>query len=452
MIPGVVIPGVGARHAPPLDLPLRFLAVAVVSFALMTLVYPWHVPLLLGNFYDPHLTALVHVNTLGVVGATMIGAGYQLIPVVLGVPLHSVRLARLSWWLLVPGMVSFVLGLALRLTPFTALGGTLAFAALALYLVVVVGTLARERHPGLVSWHVAAAAVGLAWAIIAGLLLALSKRYAFLDDLTLPIMAAHAALMLGAWVTPMLMGVSYRLVGMFTLSEDALRPELAVVTLICTVLGAWTLASGLLTGVGPAVLLTGAGLLFGGQLLFAAQLANLYRHRRRRSFDVHMPFSIAAAVFGLAATGLLCYGFATRRVADDALWIVVGWWTIAGWAQTSIQGFFYKIGTFLTWLHKFAPLAGLQKVPRLEDLFGRRLAMFGWTCWCTGVALGGIAALMGTYVLSLAAGLALSFGAGAFVLNAARIGRHWLPTTLAIASKPAKENAAWSAPSDRPAS
>jgi hypothetical protein len=407
------------------------------------------VPLLLGEFYDPHLTAFVHVNTLGVIASTMIGASYQLLPVVLGVPLHSVRLARLSWWLLVPGMLLFIGGLSTRLTALTALGGTLAFGALALYLVVVVGTLARERRPGLVSWHVAAAAVGLAWAVIAGLLLALSKRYAFLGELTLPALAAHATLMLGAWVTPMLMGVSYRLVGMFTLSEDALRLDLAIAALVSSVLGAWTLAFGLITGGASAVLLAGAGLLFVGQLLFAAQLANHYRHRRRRSFDVHMPFSIAAAIFGLAATGLLCYGFVTQRLAEDALWIVVGWWTIAGWAQTSIQGFFYKIGTFLTWLHRFAPLAGLQKVPRLEDLFGRRLAIFGWTCWCAGVALGGIAALLGIYALSLAAGLSLSFGAGAFVLNAARIGRHWLPRARITLSK---GTPTWPALSDRPAS
>jgi hypothetical protein len=380
----------------------------------------------------------------------MIGASYQLLPVVLGVPLRSVRVARLSWWLLVPGMTLFVAGLALRLTALTALGGTLAFSAIALYLYVVVGTLAHERHPGLVSWHVAAAVVGLAWAVIAGLLLALSKRLGFLEELTLPAMAAHATLMLGAWVTPMLMGVSYRLVGMFTLSEDALRPDLAVAALACNVIGAWTLAFGLITGIGPAALLAGAGFLCAGQALFAAQLANLYRHRRRRSFDVHMPFSIAAACFGLAATGLLCYGFATRRLADDALWVVVGWWTIAGWAQTSIQGFFYKIGTFLTWLHRFAPLAGLQKVPRLEDLFGRKLAMFGWTCWCSGVALGGVAALLGIYELSLTAALALSLGAGAFVVNAARIGRHWLPR--AGTKHMGEVSALWPALSDRPAS
>src|SRR5688572_23324334 len=127
----------------------------------MALVYPWQVPLLLGSFHDPHLTAFVHVNTLGVIGATMIGASYQLLPVVLGVRLHSVRLARLSWWLLVPGMVCFIGGLATRVSALTALGGTLAFSAMTLYLVVVVGTLACDRHPGLVSWHVAAGAVGL---------------------------------------------------------------------------------------------------------------------------------------------------------------------------------------------------------------------------------------------------------------------------------------------------
>ncbi|HEU5318020.1 MAG TPA: hypothetical protein VFX49_18050 [Chloroflexota bacterium] len=441
--------GLSARHAPPLDLPLRFLAVGVASFALMALVYPWHVPLLLGAFYDPHLTAFVHVNTLGVIGAGMMGASYQLLPVVLGVPLGSIRLARMSWWLLAPGVVAFVLGLGSQQSALVAIGGALAFGAVALYLGVVVKTLARERHPGLISWHVSAGCVGLAWAAVAGLLLALSKRVGFLEELTYPALAAHATLMLGGWVTPMLMGVSYRLVGMFTLSEDALRWELALAALATTVLGAWTTAAALLTGLGNAVLTAGAVFLFTGQVLFAAQLFLLYRHRRRRTFDVHMPFSLAAAVFGLAATTLLVQGFAQQRAADDGLWRVAAWWTIAGWAQTSIQGFFYKIGTFLTWLHRFAPLAGKQRVPRLDDLFGRRVAMFGWGCWVMGVALGGLAPLLGAEALAVTAGVAMSAGAGAFVVNAVRIGRHWLPSRRIEVPE---VTASWTVLSDRPAS
>ena len=47
-------------------------------------------------------------------------------------------------------------------------------------------------------------------------------------------------------------------------------------------------------------------------------------------------------------------------------------------AETPIQGFLYKIGTFLAWLHRYAPVAGRQPVPGLEDLYDRRIAVTGW--------------------------------------------------------------------------
>jgi len=83
--------GLATHYAPPLDLPFRFMATALAWLAVLAVMYPWHAPLLLGSFYDPRLLTFVHVNTLGVIAATVFGASYQLLPVVLGVPIASVR-------------------------------------------------------------------------------------------------------------------------------------------------------------------------------------------------------------------------------------------------------------------------------------------------------------------------------------------------------------------------
>jgi hypothetical protein len=159
--------------------------------------------------------------------------------------------------------------------------------------------------------------------------------------------------------------------------------------------------------------------------LFAAQLLRQYHLRRRRTFDVHIPYALAALVYGLVSAALLVYGLASGRALTDPIWIVVGWLAIAGWAETAIQGFLYKIGTFLTWLHRYAPLAGRHRVPKLEDLYGRRTALVGWACWTAGIALGALAALSRLGPLALVAAVALSIGVGAFLVNAARVGLHW---------------------------
>ena len=409
-----------------LGLPMRFLAIGLVTLALLVLVYPWHTHLLRGSFYDPHLLTFVHVNTLGLIGAVIFGASYQMLPIVLQTPLAAPRLARLSWWLYLPGLVAFVVGLGHGPAILLGLGGTLTFTAIVLYLRVVVATLRVAPERDTTWWHVLAATVGLATGATLGLLLALSKHGGFLAGLTLPILGAHAVLMLGGWVTPLLTGVACRLVSMFTLTEDRLRPRLAMAELWLTTGGAWTVAASLLFGLGPPVGLVGAVAILAGLLLFVGQVVRLYSLRLRRSPDVHIPFMLVAMGAGLASAVLLTWGFAAGRGPADPVWIVVGWLMIVGWAETAIQGFLYKIGPFLTWLHRYGPIAGLQRVPMLEDLYSRRLALVGAAAWTTGLVLGALAPVTTAEWVPLGAALGLSLGGAATIANAARVARHWL--------------------------
>jgi hypothetical protein len=409
-----------------LGLPMRFMAVGLGVLTLLGLTYPSHLDLLRGSFYDPHLLTFVHVNTLGLIGAVIFGASYQMLPIVLQTPLAAPRLARFSWWVYVAGLVSFVVGLGHGPTALIGLGGTLTFLAISCYVRVIGGTLVQAPARDVTWWHVAAATAGLATGATLGLLLALSKQVGFLAGWTLPILAAHATLMLGGWVTPLLTGVAYRLVSMFTITEDHLRNDWASAELILTAGGAWTVATSLLLGLGAGVSLAGALALLAGLGLFAVQLGRLYRLRLRRSPDVHVPYAQVATVDWLLAAGLLVYGFGSGRGATDPIWIVVGWLAIVGWAETAIQGFLYKIGPFLTWLHRYGPLVGLRPVPMLEDLYSRRLAMAGFACWTGGLALGALVPLTTADWLPYGAAAGLSLGAAATIANGLRVARHWL--------------------------
>ena len=379
--------GLATQHAPPLDIPLRFLAMAVGGFALLAVVYPWHLPLLLGSFLDPHLLTFVHVNTLGVIAATIFGASYQLLPVVAQAPLAWVRPARLTWWLYLPGLVLFALGLSQGWRPLTLAGGSLLYAAVALYVAIVWRTLWRAARRDVVVWHVLLATVSLALGATLGIMLAHTGGGGLSGSLVLPALAAHATLMIGGWVTPMLTGVAYRLVDLFTLSEDNRRENWSWLELLLTVGGAWTLAASLLLGLASSLGLLGAASLLAGLGLFAAQLAHLYRRRRRRTFDVHIPFALTATVYALVAAALVLGGLATGRGPTDPLWLAAGWLAIAGWTA--------------------------------------------------GVALGALAALSGAGWLAYVAGAALSTGGLAFLLNAARVATHWRTPASRPAPTPA---------------
>ena len=429
--------GLSSKDGPELDLPGRFMVMAMIMLAVVAIVSPFAYPVLLDGFSAPRLLAFVHLNTLGVIAAVLMGASYQLVPVVLQTPLASVRMGRISFWLYLPGILLFLPSLFETWRPGLAAGATLVFSGLLVYLVLVARTLRLAPTSDVVSWHIALALVGLAGGITAGLLLGLNKGNGFLGSVTLRLLAAHATLMLAGWVIVMLNGVAYRLVGMFTLSEDQLWHRVAWAELAFSVAGAWWLAGGLLFEAPRALLGIGALSIVAGQVLFGTQLVHLYRVRRRRGFDIHIPYALTAVAGGVTGSILLAGGLFTHRDLSSNLWIAVGWLAISGVAITAIQGFFYKITTFLVWLHRYAPLAGRNRVPRLEDLYSRRLAKTGWILWVAALASSLAAIFISNRPLATSAGVVALAGIGCFLVNVGQIAAHVVRPVATPTTQPA---------------
>jgi len=100
--------GLSSANAPELDLPARFMALSVGALAVLALTAPWSLPLTQESFTAFSLLALVHLITLGFVGAMIIGASYQLVPVAIGVHLSSLRAGRVSFWFYIAGLALFL--------------------------------------------------------------------------------------------------------------------------------------------------------------------------------------------------------------------------------------------------------------------------------------------------------------------------------------------------------
>ncbi|MCO5175376.1 MAG: cbb3-type cytochrome c oxidase subunit I [Thermomicrobiales bacterium] len=417
--------GISSAHAPDLDIPARFMALAMFGLLVTGIIGVVAYPLLLESFYAPKLLAFVHLHTLGIVAPLVVGASYQLVPVVLQEPLAAPRVARFSFWVYLVGVLLFLPSLVATWQIGLGIGGTLLFAALLLYAAIVWMTLASAPERGVIRWHIAAAVVGLPLGVAAGLLLALNKTTGFLEGRTLSLLAAHATLMILCWITPLLFGVAYRLVGMFTLSEDRLWHRVAWAELGFTLVGGWTLATSFLLFHSRPVFIMASALVLIGQALFFVQLAHMYHARRRRQIDVHIPFAMTAASCGVLAGLALFIGFIRGDGPAGELWVVAVWLGIAGMMISAIQGFFYKIATFLVWLNRYAPVAGRQKVPRLEELYKLRVARIGWICWLAALITSASGILLGVDLLVTAGGLLAAGGIGCFLSNVVRIASHW---------------------------
>src|SRR5262245_410071 len=121
-----------ARADPPPLVPLTYLVCAAGAFLAAAPAILLLAPELTGHYSHPHLLALTHELTLGWVTMAIMGASYQLTPIVLARPIWSERLAR--WQLVI--LVGAVVGMATHFYRGTWLGLATAAALLALGIVL----------------------------------------------------------------------------------------------------------------------------------------------------------------------------------------------------------------------------------------------------------------------------------------------------------------------------
>lgn len=412
------------RHAPALDLPARFMALSMLSFVTLVVLAPWTLPMLQGHFNDIELLALIHLVTLGFVGSMLIGASYQLVPVVLQSELVSVEAARFSFWFYAAGLGFFLYGLVQVWLPGLAVGGTMLGVAFTIYATTIFVTWLRSGRRDVVSWHIVLGVLGSVMGMSMGVVLAFNKSNGMLGSSLLGFIGSHASFMLGGWILVMLTGVSYRLVCMFTLAEKHFRPWLAWLELAAVMAGSWTIATALHLHWPREVIAAAAVVLLLGVVCFAVQIGLLFWHRLRRGVDIWVPFLGASIGMMLMVPLLVAIGMNRHALPTDPIWVAVLWLALVGVAGTAIQGFFFKISSFLVWLKRYAPIAGRQKVPTLESLYSRPLALSGGALWILTVWAGAVVILLDRPWLPFV-GVAMCLAGLMFVANVVRVGRHW---------------------------
>ncbi len=416
--------GINSANAPALDLPARFMTLSIVSLLVAAVSAPWTLPLIQEHFSSFSLLAFIHLNTLGFIGAMLIGASYQLVPVAIQTQLASVCFGRISFWFYASGLVLFLISLTESWLPGIAAGGSLLGIAFALYIGVILTTWLKTPDRDVVSWHIALAVVNAGAGMGFGVALAFNKSNGMLGSRVLDLLAAHITLMLDGWVALTFFGVAYRLIGMFTLAEQQFVRRLAWAELALVVGGTWLLALRFAFSWPPLIGQIAGVMLLAGIACFVAQIARLYRRRLRRAIDVHMPFAIFAAVCAIAAGVLLVIAQLSSASPNDPIWVAIVWLMLFGVAETAIQGFFYKIATFLVWLKRYAPIAGAQTVPKLDELYSRRLALTGLGFWAVAIIGAAVAIQLELDALPVI-GLVLLIGVSCFIGNVVMIARHW---------------------------
>ncbi|MFN8557107.1 MAG: hypothetical protein U0531_07055 [Dehalococcoidia bacterium] len=305
-----------AGQAPP------WLSLSCIGLGLIALLTA-HVALLvrgetlLRHFLLPGSVALAHLFVLGWLTLVMMGALYQLTPVIAQAPLASVRLAVVQVVLYVAGVGGLVQSFAFGGTGSLPVHAAGAVAGVALFLLNIALTLRRVAAWTAPARYLAAAVALLGATVALGLLFALDLRYGWFP-LPAGRIAIHAHLGIAGWMGLLLAGVSYRLVPMFALVRGH-DERLAVrnLALLCVALVA--LAAALTFGLRGVALVAPAMALGAGYLIYVADMTRLYRRRLRRRLDLYAWALFASlgclaltVVLGVLAAGGRCSGGSAR--------------------------------------------------------------------------------------------------------------------------------------------
>lgn len=412
------------RNAVPLHIPARYMVVSIMSLIGWIVLTPWMLPDLIAAPLSYPVIAWTHLLTLGCIGSMIIGASVQLVPVALQNPFPATTLAEWSWFVWLAGITLFEIGFSQEIPGLLAPGATLIGVVLLGYALAITTMFRRSPARDAVAWYLLAASWLAIIGFILGWLLALTNVNGALGGQLLPILAAHIIVMIVGWVSLTLIGVGYKLIGMFTLAERALDQSRAKIAGFLIVAGTLLMMLTISFSGTRMLMSLGAGFIAWGVIMAALEINRMYQKRMRKAIDVHMPFAIVAVLILLmSAITLVALTFDPNPLGNRFT-IATVWLVLTGTILVAIQGFFYKISTFLIWLRTYSPLAGKVAVPQLDTMYDRNLAYTGLIAWMWSViAISAVLLDLLTPWWGWSAGLWI--GGLLFAINVVRIGRHW---------------------------
>lgn len=370
--------GVAATRSPALGVVAPFFLVAPIGLVMAGL-------LLAGAGREsfiavnlPRNVAITHGVVIGWLTTTIMGAAYQLGPVVLGGALLSVRLARVQIYLHVASVAVFIWSLWEWDVRWMGVAGAGLYISLLLFAINIAVALSRGTSWSLPRAFVLASTGFLVAAMSLGITYvgALQPEHAWFG-ITFGRLSAHAHLGLVGWLALTLMGVGYQLVPMFNVINRAKPrfgwPVLAITCAATTLFGVTMLFDPPLE-----VRVSLAALLAAGPVLWGIDQLRLMRSRSKRRVDIQgkatyvsLGFLAVAVSLGLAAS----LGTPLTTDAEPARWLLAyAAAGMLGWAGSMLVGNSYKILSFLIWFHRYRPLVGREPVPVATEIYSESAA------------------------------------------------------------------------------
>lgn len=351
--------------APPFALVAHFFIAAVVFLLLSTVALFEVYPDLSGYGISFSLASFAHLYLLGFVMMVIFGAMYQLLPVVLEIPLFSKDFAYVQFYAYVIGLGMMVLGFRyLEWHLLIAYGGFLTYMSIAIFCVNVFLTFYRLEKNSIVSSYLLMGTVFLAVAVTLGILLGFVLAHGMLSIDIDAWVKAHVIGTLFGFVMMIVMGVSMVLIPMFSLAHG-FKDRYIHAALFLHGIGVSVAILALVAALPTVVLYAGLGSVFISMGLYLFQMGIIFsvRVRKQNDYWVKNLFFSFLSLIGAMVMLLLFFIEAQERYLFAAAELF-----FFGFLLAFIVGHLYKILPFLIWYKTFSPLVGKQKVPLLHQM------------------------------------------------------------------------------------
>jgi hypothetical protein len=300
-LPSLAAPSGQATAAGVSAVPLWYLYTSVISLALFCSGLIALAPDAVGSTLAPHVLALIHVATLGVVTTAIMGALWQLLPVILVVPTPRTRLSQVHYLAWLAGVTMLITGFWRSWWQALAVGGSIVVLGVLVFAAAMLWLIATAPSRSLSVYYIAAGLLYLLAVVVGGLALVVDEQTGFLGGRTFNVLPAHLMLGFVGWGVQIVFGVSYKLAPMFSLAHvrDE-RPGWLCFGLLNG--GLILLAIGLLDGLSMPMCLMPFGLILAAILVFMVGLVRTLHTRLRRTLDPTQWHGLAGLAFLLVAS------------------------------------------------------------------------------------------------------------------------------------------------------
>ncbi len=391
---------------------MSYFTAAIISLLLAEVIWALGLGNPLQDIGSAWVLVGVHLTTIGFLTLLMMGALHQFVPVLTETELASQTWSGVTFWSVTIGLAGMVGGFLALPTAIPGgirpglpwllpLGGTLVVGGVTIALVNLGVTLKRAWPWTLSAWLVANGLAYLLVTVLAGLTFAL----AFADPMLFPSswlgvlggrgLVAHVIGGVAGWLTLTAMGVSYKLLAMFTLSDEhrGLWGWTAYILTAVGIFGAWLgnwIGTNRWANIAWMLILLGLA-------LYLWDMRSLYRQRKRRRLELNARFGIIGLGFlaVIIVVGLVGgLSGALGRIAVPLTFLALYGW-LGGLALTQI----YKIVPFLTWLNQFGNRMGKGPTPRVQDLVNEERDWYAYVVYFGAITLGSVCLYTGWFIV-----------------------------------------------------